>query len=208
MSKKKTTKKPSKKESTKKESTKKESKKSSEKKSHDFPIFMHITSYPGAGKTTIGLWFTSQGYVVQDLDDFLPTKSMSHVNAKKYVEQKTSTFIKKHTGSKQLILVGTGCLEPEATAIPQIDAEHKIWLDVSLEESCIRAVKRQIEWLSKNQTAFLAHAKKSSLQDFAIYLENYYSPKKRAEDWKDLFQIYKKLGYIPMKDTAIKDRWN
>jgi shikimate kinase len=189
---------------SKKKTIKKVMKKQSSKKSTEFAVFMHITSFPGAGKTTIGKWFQSKGFIVQDLDDFLPTKVMSHSSSKKYVEMKINTFLKKQKPSSKIILVGTGCLEPESAAVPIIDAEYKIWLNVSLEESCTRAVKRQIEWLCTHQKEFLSQAKKSSAEDFAIYLENYYSPKKRATDWKDLLPIYKALKYHLMMEDEIK----
>lgn len=186
------------------------SKKSSAKKPSmsDTSVYMHLTAYPGAGKTTLGDFFTSKGYEVHDIDNLFPSKTMTSTKFKSYLETKIESIIKKSKKPGYIIFVGTGCLEPDAKAIPNIDARHKVWLDVSSKESSYRAVKRQIDWTYEHKSEFLANSQKLSLDDFAMYLENYLSPKKRQEDWNELYDIYKKLGYKPVKESDIKNYSN
>ncbi len=164
------------------------------------PIFLHLTGFPGSGKTTIAKLFDPKKFLVQDLDDLFPTKEMSSIQFKQHMETKIDTLIKKNKNVKRIILVGTACLEPDPTSIPIIHAEHKIWFDVSLKESCKRAVKRQLEWAFHHQADFFTLAQRSSKEDFAIYLENYFSVKKRQEDWKDLLPIYETFGYARISE--------
>lgn len=151
-------------------------------------VLAHISGFPGSGKSTLGKELKSLGYEVKDLDDFLDSKT-----TQKTMESKIRKWINKTKTKKQIIFVGTGCLEPDQA--PNIEAENLIWLNVSIEQSSQQAVQRQLEWLCEHHKEFLTMAKKQSLDNFTEYLENYYNPKKRSQDWSGLFKMCKSMGY-------------
>jgi uridine kinase len=171
---------------------------------------MHISGFPGSGKTTLGNKINNT-YNVKDIDDFLFQLDYHHINPKEIktiIENNMKEYIS--LSSRPVVFVGFAGLYPEIMGdnYPMINVKYKVWLDVDLEESCTRAIKRQFNHIYHNLENIIISHKNVSGQKIDEYFHNYCNYQTRKERWKNLKNIFQNHSYIPMDEFQIMELLN
>jgi adenylate kinase family enzyme len=154
---------------------------------------IHICGFSGSGKTTLGNELKSKykdKIIVQDLDEYLPDgdSDQTAYEIKNNMIVSINNFLKS-TQSNLIVLIGTTCNTPTLNEFTFINADHHIWLDVSIEESSTRAIRRQIDWMYKNEDDVIDMMKEMTYDETSEYLNTYCNYQSRIKKWSPLYEI-------------------
>lgn len=162
---------------------------------------VHVTGYPGAGKTTWTHKLKSSfpDYDIYDMDDFLfaiDYKKLNGSEIKEQVENQMKVVESKAPG--KCIFLGIGGLIPKCMpdGYPVLPEMHYIWLDVSSAVCAQRALKRQIQWLKQQSEEDIVDMFwNNPMNKVEDYLLSYYSPRRREKHWMNLKNMMITIGF-------------
>lgn len=142
-------------------------------------IVAQVVGFPGCGKTTLiekcRKSCNSSKFVFKDTDDFLPDMAGLHEWIQ---EQKVP-----------IVMMGTFGIKPVMWKLP--NAQHYLWMDVSLEESTDRAMIRQFLAMGENPQKTLAILKeKNSAEQASRWLNDFVNPHLRKQRWQGMREMY------------------
>ncbi len=165
-------------------------------------LLAQIAGYPGAGKTRLCATLKrlyGASLTVIDTDTILGN-----------VEEGVNRISRE--SRVHVVAVGTFGLEPDLqpAGYPVFTSNFYWWLDVPLDLSMERALKRQIKACRNNFDKFLKLQRSKTSQEISAWLNEYMNMKYRGERWrglKDYFMNYKndegQLLFEPRQETEI-----
>lgn len=171
-------------------------------------LFAHICGFSGAGKTTLGekISTTYPSLRVKDIDDFFyeeDDEDLSYNERREMVSERICSYIDSVEDDTKIILIGTGCINTVDEEFPYLYATHKIWLDVSIEESCSRSIKRQIDLMYNNKDSILDMMRDMTLHEINDYMNSYMNYQTKISYWWPLRDIAKRREYKDMSEEEI-----
>lgn len=177
-------------------------------------LYMHICGFSGAGKTTLGERIKNMGVnnlEIKDIDDFFyddDNENMSNEERKNLTEKRINEYTKTVNSinpSYKIILVGTGCINTVVEEFISINPIYKVWLDVSIEESSKRRIKRQIDWMHDHKDEIINMMDSLSLGEINEYLNGYLNYKTSIICWAPLKDIAMVYNYKIMSGDSIME---
>lgn len=169
-------------------------------------LYAHICGFSGAGKTTLGekIKVLHPSLEMKDIDDFFFDEDTDdYAERKILIEGRISEYILSVSPDKKIVLVGTGCVNAVPEEFIAISPRHKIWFDISLEESCTRAIRRQIEYMYENREEIIEMMKEMTLFEINEYHNRYMNYQTRMMCWGPLKDIAMMYGYNVMNEEGI-----
>jgi shikimate kinase len=169
-------------------------------------LLAHICGFSGAGKTTLGLKIKNlyPHLVVKDIDELFREGDPDDYSERKVMLQyRIYEYISTIPEEKNIVLIGTGCVNAVPEEFITISPVHKIWLDTSLEESCTRSMIRQIDHLYENTDYIIDMMKGMTISEINEYNNGYFNYQTKMACWGPLKEIAISSNYISMNEYNI-----
>jgi adenylate kinase family enzyme len=166
---------------------------------------IHVSGFSGCGKTSLGEELTEKfgqdhpQLTIIELDDFLTGKDDERHTLKQSLQQRLAQLGRDAV----VLLLGTACMQPVEGKYPDIEADERIWFDVSLEDATRNAVRRQFKWLHMNAEKAVQWQSEWTSQETADWLSTYCNYHTRLAYWAPLKPICTALGYVPLSREDI-----